>query len=472
MIAAGATPRITLPQLAQFAEGDLVVPAVPAHPSAREAFIRSGIDGASIDTRTITPGALFVPLPGSRTDGHAFLAEAFERGAGAALCERARYEAWRGREPGPLVLVENATLALTMIAHRYRAQWHGLLVGVTGSSGKTTTKDLVAAVCGTATPTLKTEGNLNNHWGVPLTLLRLLPEHRVAVVEIAMSAPGEIEELAHVAHPGAAIVTNAGRAHLEKFGGVDSIAREKMALARALAPHEVAFVGADAPALRGAMEGVRARVVTYGLAADATVRPDTLEDLGPGGSRFTVAGFPPVHLALIGRHMVANALAALAVAREFGIDPAAAVRALEAHRPVRGRMELRAARGATLLVDCYNANPDATRAALETLAEWPGATRRIAVLGDMLELGATAAALHRETGAAVRNAELWAVGAHAADYAAGAAAAGVPARTFADRESARAALIEALAPGVVALIKASRGAALEIVIEGLGEGNA
>jgi UDP-N-acetylmuramoyl-tripeptide--D-alanyl-D-alanine ligase len=468
MIALDA-PRITLPELARFSEGDLVVPHVPAGPAAREALLRSGIDGASIDTRTLRPGQLFVPLPGTREDGHAHIAEAFARGAGAALCERERYEALRGREPGPLILVANATLALIVIAHRYRESWPGLLVGVTGSSGKTTTKDLVASAFETAAPTLKTEGNLNNHWGVPLTLMRLQPEHRAAVVEIAMSAPGEIEELTRVAAPGAAIVTNAGRAHLEHFGSVEAIAREKIAITGSLAPHEVAFVGIDSAPLRDVAVGLSCRVVTYGLAADADVTPERVEDLGPEGSRFTVAGFPPVHLHLIGRHMVANALAAIAVARQYGLDPAAVAGAIEAHVPARGRMERRTARGATLLVDCYNANPDATRAALETLAAWPSAARRIAVLGDMLELGEDAPALHRETGGAVRHAELWAVGAHAGDYADGARGAAVEARTFESREAVRDALREALAPGVVVLVKASRGAALEKVLDGLEE---
>jgi UDP-N-acetylmuramoyl-tripeptide--D-alanyl-D-alanine ligase len=466
MIATHAT-RITLPEIARFAEGDLVVPVVPDHPSAREALLRTGIAGASIDSRTLAPGELFVPLPGAHADGHAFIGQAFARGAGAALCELDRYAALRGREPGPLVLVKNATIALAMIAHRFRGGWSGLLVGVTGSSGKTTTKELVASAFETAAPTLRTEGNLNNHWGVPLTLMRLEPEHRVAVVEIAMNTPGEIEELTRIAVPGAAIVTNAGHAHIERFGTVEAIAREKISIAAALAAHEVAFIGADSPALRAEARGLRCRVVTYGFAADADVRPEDVEDLGPDGARFRVAGFPPVHLRLIGRHMVADALAAIAVARQYGLEPAAVARALEAHRPARGRMERREARGGTLLVDCYNANPDATRAALETLASWPGAARRIAVLGDMLELGENAPALHRRTGAAVRGAELWAVGAHAADYAAGAREAGIPARTFASREAVRDALRATLAPGVVVLVKASRGAALEKAIEGL-----
>ena len=344
MATAPATPPVTLPLLAQWAGGDLLIRDVPRDAAAREARLATAIEGASIDTRTITPGALFVPLAGSHADGHAFLEEAFHRGAGAALCARARYPEWRGREPGPLVLVDDPTIALLAIARRYRERWTGLMLCVTGSAGKTTTKDLVAAALSTAAPTLKTEGNLNNQWGVPLTLLRLT-----------------------------------------------------------------------------------------------------------------------------GRHQVRNALAAIAVARELRLDPAAVVRALEAYVPSKGRMETRTLRGATLLVDCYNANPESTRAAIQTLEAWPGATRRIAVLGDMLELGEAAPRLHRETASTARSAELWLVGAHARDAASGVGE-GVPApRIFPDLAAVREALREALAPGVVVLLKASRGVALERALDGIGE---
>jgi UDP-N-acetylmuramoyl-tripeptide--D-alanyl-D-alanine ligase len=367
------------------------------------------------------------------------------------------------------VLVDDATVALQRLAARYRESWPGLLIAVTGSSGKTTTKDLVAAVLTAAAPTLKTEGNLNNHWGVPLTLLRLRAEHRAAVVEIATNHPGEIAALAGIAKPEAAVITNAGSAHLEGLGTLEAIAAEKASLATALAPGRPVFAGADSPRLIAALKGTKARLVSYGFAAAASVRPTDYQDLGPDGSRFTVAGFPPVHLRLIGRHQAQNALAALAVAREYTIDPAAAVAALAAQRPAKGRMEVREVRGATLLIDCYNANPDATRAALETLAGWPGARRRIAVLGDMLELGPEAARLHRETAALVRDAALWVVGAHADDYAAGATR-GIEARVFAGKPALAAALREVLAPGTVVLLKGSRGAALEQVLDHLDEG--
>ncbi len=327
----------------------------------------------------------------------------------------------------------------------------------------------MAAALATAGPGLRTEGNRNNQWGMPLTLLGLRPEHRSAVVEIGTNHPGEIAALTALAAPNAAVITNAGRAHLEGFGTLEAVAREKASLGFALEAGQPLFAGADSPPLLAALAGVRARLVTYGLARSADVRPERVTDLGPAGSRIEVAGFPPLALRLVGAHQVPNALAALAVARESGLDPAAVVEALAAVRGLRGRMEVREARGGTVLVDCYNANPDSARAALAALAGWPGARRRIAVLGDMLELGPRAATLHREVGAQVRDMELWVVGAHAADYASGARRGGVAARVFDGKSALAAALQAELGPGVVVLLKASRGVALEDVLAGAGE---
>ena len=460
-------PLVTLVQLAQWAGGDLVVREVPGDPIAREALLRTGITGATLDTRSVKPGMLFVPLPGSRVDGHAFLDEAFERGAGAALCARAIHPHIANLPLGPLVLVDDVTAGLQRLASKLRELWGGWVIGVTGSTGKTTTKELVSAVLGTAGAVLRTEGNLNNHWGVPLTLLGLLPEHRRAVIEMGMNHAGEIAALAAIAGPNACILTNAGSAHLEHLGSLEAIAREKASLAWALAKGDPAFVCADSPRLVAAVQGCPAQVVTYGLDAGAEVRATAIEDLGDEGARFTVPGFRPVHLRLIGRHQVVNAVGALAVARQLRLDPEAVVTALEAHRPLKGRMEIRHAAGSTLLIDYYNANPDSMRAALATLAHWPRATRRIAVLGDMRELGASAAALHREVGEAVREAELWVVGEHVDDYASGAARARVTVQKFSDKPALAAALRSQLAPGTIVLLKASRGAALEDVLAGL-----
>jgi UDP-N-acetylmuramoyl-tripeptide--D-alanyl-D-alanine ligase len=293
-------------------------------------------------------------------------------------------------------------------------------VGVTGSSGKTTTKDLVAAALAADRPTLATRGNLNNHWGVPLTLLEGGGAPGAAVIEMGSNHPGEIEALAAIARPDLAVITNAGTAHLEHYDSLEAIAREKASLAFALPRGGVAFAGADSPRLLAALADAPCRKVTYGLEPSADLRPRRFEDLGPEGSRLEVDGFPPLALSLVGRHQATNALAALGVARELSLDPAATVAALAAYRPSQKRMEVRSAGGATVLVDCYNANPESMRAALETLAAWPHATRRIAVLGDMKELGPQAGALHRETAAGARGVELWVVGEHAADYAAGA----------------------------------------------------
>ena len=464
---ATAVPLFTLPQLAQVSGGDLWAAHPPADPNTREEWLRSGVEGASIDTRTIRSGDLFVPLPGANADGHEFIARAFELGASASLCDRAHAAEWRERSDGPLVIVDDVTTALQRLAQRHRERWSGLLIGVTGSSGKTTTKDLVASVLEAAASVLKTEGNLNNHWGVPMTLMRLRPEHRAAVVEIAMNHPGEIALLAALAVPGAALITNAGSAHLEGLGSLEAIASEKASLGFALRAGEPLFAGADSPRLLAALAGVKARLVTYGFAKQAELRPRRVEDLGERGSRLEVAGFPAIHLHLIGAHQVANALGALAVARELKLDPGVVAGAISAYRPARGRMEVRHARGATLLVDTYNANPESTAAALETLDAWPDATRRIAVLGDMLELGEGAAALHRETAARIRRAELWAVGSHAADYATGVTRARVAPRVFEELEGLKRELAAALAPGVVVLLKASRGMRLERALEGL-----
>jgi len=467
MSAAGSVAGVTLVELAQWAGGDLVVREVPGDARAREALLQTIVHGGTLDTRALKPGMLFVPLPGSRTDGHAFLDEAFERGAAAALCARSVYPRIQHLALGPLVLVDDVTAGLQKLATRVRDRWGGWVLAVTGSAGKTTTKELVSAVLATAGPVLRTTGNLNNHWGLPLTMLGLEPAYRAAVLEMGMNHAGEIAALAAIAHPNACVITNAGSAHLENLGSLEGIAREKASLAFALRPGEPAFVGADSPRLLAAVKGAPARIIPYGLAKAAEVRPEKVEDLGPEGSRFQVAGFPPVHLRLIGLHQVANALAALAVARHLKLDPAAVVAALEAYRPLKGRMEIQHAGGATLLVDHYNANPDSMRAALATLSGWPGATRRIAVLGDMRELGETAAGLHEQVGSEVRGAELWVVGEHAGDYAAGARKAGVEARRFPDKAAVAAALRDQLAPGTVVLLKASRGAALEDVLAGL-----
>jgi UDP-N-acetylmuramoyl-tripeptide--D-alanyl-D-alanine ligase len=458
MTVATAAP-IALSTLAEWAGGELRLP--PGAAGDRD------VRGASIDTRTLEPGELFVPLAGAHTDGHDFIAAAFARGAAASLCARAAMAQFAGHEPGPLVVVDDVTLALQRIAQRHRQQWGGLVIGVTGSAGKTTTKDLVALALATDRGTLATPGNLNNHWGVPLTLLRLGDEHRAAVVEMGMSQPGEIAALAGIARPDAAVITLVGSAHLEAFGTVEAIATEKTALARALPAGAPVFAGADSPPLRAALHGARQRVITYGLAADANVRPRALEPREGGGWRLEVDGFPPCTLALIGRHQAVNALAAYAVAREYRLDPARVVRALESYAPGKGPDG-----------SPTRARRDAHRRLLQLE---PGGGARGARHARVV---ARCAAAHRaarrhararaEFGAAARmdgrgRARRRAVGAGRARRRAraGARKSGATVRQLADVAEARAALEPILAPGVVVLLKASRGVALERVLDGL-----
>ena len=350
MSVATAPGAIALTDVATWTGGTLRLPAGTDAGALRVA-------GASIDTRTLKQGALFVPLPGEHVDGHEFITRAFDRGAGAALCLAARADSWGATPPGPLVLVDDVTAALQAVAARHRSSWDGWMVGVTGSAGKTTTKELVALALSSDRPTLRTEGNLNNHWGVPLTLMRLSPEHRAAVIEMGMSHPGEIAALAAISRPQAAVITLVGAGHLHAFSGIEAVAREKTALARALATGAPVFAGADSPPLLAALVGAPQRVITYGLSARAQVRPRNVVDLGPDGSRIEVDGFPPCRLRLVGRHQVANAMAAYAVALELKLDPHGVVAALETHLGGKGRMEVRTLRGATVLLDCYNSNP-------------------------------------------------------------------------------------------------------------------
>ena len=465
MSAGTMAPLMTLAQVAEWSDGTLE--SVPALGGSGASPAGIAIEGVSIDTRTLAPGDLFVPLPGSHADGHQFLGEAFRRGAAAALCGRPHRARLASPAPGPLVVVSDVTLALHRLALRHRLGWDGALIAVTGSSGKTTTKDLIALALGADRPTLATRGNLNNQWGVPLTLLGLRPEHRAAVIELGANHDGEIAALAALARPTLGVITQVGSAHLEHFGSLEAIAKEKAALAMALPAGAALFASADSPALLKALAPARSRVVTFGLSPHADLRPDRLLDLGPQGTRIEVEGFPPFTLALIGAHQVPNALAALLVARELGCDPAATVRALEGYRAPSRRMELRHIRGAEVVVDCYNANPESTRGALEALAGWNREARRIAVLGDMLELGQASEALHRAVGAAARGVELWVVGAFASAYDAGARSSGSTARVFPDKQAVALELGRVLAPGVVVLLKASRGAALEEVLQGL-----
>lgn len=401
----------------------------------------------SIDTRTLQPGDTYYALIGERCDGHDFVAQALERGASRAVVA-ARVA---GRFPADLQprleRVEDPLTALQQAARARRRTWGGPLLAITGSAGKTTTKDMLAAALATRYQVLKTEGNHNNHVGVPLTLLRLEETHEIAVVEMGMNHAGEIAHLAAVAEPNVGVFTNVGEAHIGNFDSIEGVAAAKRELAEAIPPSGALVLNADDARVARFGEGFAGRVVRY--------RADDF------------------HASLLypGRHHRANAAAAVAAAALFGVEADDAARALAALAPPAGRGAVRRHHGWTLMDDCYNANPAAMAGMLEVLRQTPG-ERHIAVLGEMRELGAHSDTLHRQVGAAVAAAEvdaLFAVAGDAGLIIEGARAAGWrgEAQFLADTAAAAAALERWLRPGDVVLFKASRGVHLELVIQHL-----
>jgi UDP-N-acetylmuramoyl-tripeptide--D-alanyl-D-alanine ligase len=383
-----------------------------------------GFEGVSIDTRTLTKGALFVAVRGPVHDAHDYLDQALEAGAAGLLVERGRATP----ADAPLWLaVDDSTRALGALAAGHRQGFDGPLVAITGSNGKTTTKEMCAAILELLGPCLRNRGNLNNEYGLPLTLLERTPEHVTAVVEVGMNHRGEIAPLAAIARPGVAVITNVGTAHIEHLGSQEEIAAEKGDLLAALPEDGVAVVNADDPRALGQAARTHARVVLFGLAADADVRAEDVASLGAEGYRFTLhtpQGSCPIQVAGLGDTTIPNALAAAAAAQSAGAGLEQVAEGLAAYRPIRGRMESRILPdGLHVIDDSYNANPQSMEAALRSLAQLKGARRAVAVLGDMGELGAEARRAHR--GAGMQAARLGidfvvALGEHAGDVAAGA----------------------------------------------------
>ncbi len=348
------------------------------------------VTGWSVDSRTIQPGDLFFALRGPNHDGNAYVGEVFQKGAVAVVADRA-VEAPGGHRN--ILQVEDSLRALQKVAGCARKTWSGDLVAVTGSAGKTTTKEIIAALLNTGMKAAKSEGNLNNHVGVPLSLLRLPDDARVGVIEVGMNHAGEIRELAAIARPQIGVVTNVGYAHIEFFDSIDGIAAAKRELIESLEPDGTAVLNADDP--RVSKFPFAGRRVLYGQSADADVRAEAVEYSLEGAS-FRV-GDTKFTTRMTGRHSVSNILAGIAVAGLYGIQPARLTCAVASLAPGKMRGE-RFQRGGVLVYnDCYNSNPDAVRAMLDVLADTP-AKRRIAVLGEMLELGQWAEPLHRDVG--------------------------------------------------------------------------
>jgi len=431
--------------------------------------------GYSIDSRTIEAGELFFAIRGPRFDGHEFVGDALARGAAGAVVEREFYARSPEESRSRFIAVDDTTRALQQLAWAVRRKWGGRLIAITGSVGKSTTKEMIAAILAERYSVRKSEGNLNNHYGLPLTLLRLEPVHEVAVAELAMSAPGEIALLARIAEPQVGVVTNVAPVHLQFFDSVEGIARAKRELLENLPEDSTAVLNFDDKRVRGFADGFNGRVLTYGFDSGADLKVVGVHAEGDQGSRFEVRGAAldaEFRLPLPGRHNIQNALAALATASLFGISPAAMQAALRRLRPLPQRGEILTLRGGILLIsDCYNSNPLAMETMLGTLAAWPGVRRRIVVAGEMLELGPTSPELHRQVGrqCAQRHIDwLLAVQGDARYFLEGALEAGFVEQRcqfFATPEEAGEACRMLLEPGDVVLVKGSRAVHLEKVTE-------
>ncbi|MGA2558492.1 MAG: UDP-N-acetylmuramoyl-tripeptide--D-alanyl-D-alanine ligase [Terracidiphilus sp.] len=427
--------------------------------------------GYSIDSRTVSAGDLFFAVRGDRLDGHDYVQAALARGAVSAVVSRARVATLPDAVLAlPLLIAEDPLAALQSLAAHVRRRWGKRVVAITGSAGKTTTKEAVAAALGAQLNVLKSRGNLNNGFGLPLQLLRLEPQHEIAVVEMGMNHAGEIAALARIASPDWGVVTNVGTAHIENFpDGQAGIARAKLELVAALPASGVAFLNCDDPYLSQFGREFQGRVIYFG--AGPCADPQTLdvrEDLDGLHVRFRAAQrTATLTLRLLGSHNASNAMAGLAVALEAGVDLDAAVRAIEGLTAGYSRGEIIAVEGAIILNDSYNSNPEALRSMIHTLAARP-ATRRILVAGEMLELGDFGEKMHVACGQAAADAHLDLVAGvqgNAVHLAAAACAGGVASLFLPNAEEAGRWLKQILRPGDVVLVKGSRGVHLERAIE-------
>jgi len=455
--------------LAEAAMGAGAVLEAPASVPNAGALVATGY---SIDSRTVAPGEIFFAVRGETHDGHDFVAAAFQRGAVAAVVSRARAASLPDAALAhPLLIAENPLAAMQALANHVRRQWGRRVVAITGSAGKTTTKEAVAAALGAKFHVLKSKGNLNNNFGLPLQLLRLMPEHEFAVVEMGMNHSGEIAALARIAAPDWGVITNVGSAHIENFAdGQAGIARAKFELIESLPANGVAFLNCDDAYAAQFGRDFSGRVVYFG--AGPCADPQILSSAEDSdGLHVRIRAHEReigLTLHLLGAHNASNAVAGLAVALEAGVYLDAAIAAIASLTAGDKRGQVIEIAGATLLNDSYNSNPEALRSMIRTLAARAATGRRILVAGEMLELGEHGPTLHIDCGRAAAEAGLdlvVAVQGNAEHLATAACAGGVPAVFLRDADAAGQWLIENLRPGDVVLVKGSRGVHLERAIE-------
>ncbi len=441
---------------------------------AGEPFWRAA--GVSSDSRKIGEGELFIPLKGPHFDGHRFIAEALKRGAPGSLLETGQNLALQFPDRF-LIRVDDSLRALGDLAHFWRKRHAVQVAAITGSNGKTTTKEMTAGVCARRFRVLKSEGNLNNQIGLPLSLLKLGPDHEIAVLEMGMNSPGEIRRLQAIADPQISLITNIGRAHLEFLGDLEGVARAKGELWEVLRQEDWIAVNADDEWVMKLADSARCRKKTFGIINRAEIQGADIRVIPGKGVGFRLASADqrrPVELSVFGRHNVYNALAAASVGSIAGLNLDEIAQGLEAFQPVQGRGKpILLPGGIHLLDDTYNSNPDSLRATLSAFAEMKENHRGIAVLGDMLEIGVTGKEAHQQAGKMVgemRFAHLFVFGEAGRDVAAGAMESGMPAQKICLAGDPRELLEEmgkTLREGDWILVKGSRRMQMERVVEGL-----
>lgn len=452
----------------------------------------AGLAGVSIDSRTVEPGQLFIAIHGPRHDGHGFVASALERGAPAAVVARTRLSEFSTEIASKLFVVDDTLDALHRLASRACEVWRAAkpgrrIAGVAGSVGKTTTKEILAALLGARLRVLKTQGNLNNEYGLPLTLLQLTDEHEAVVIEMGMSHPGELARLTRIARPDVGLITRIAVEHLEFFSSIEEIALAERELIECLPwPNATAALNAGDERVVKFASVAHGPVIWFGAdgvgasasAPTAAFRAENIEERGMAGSAFDFVspqGTARLDLPLIGRHNVMNAVAALAAASVWGIGAADAADVFPDLVPADKRGEvIRFDAGFTVINDTYNSSPTALDALARLLAETPGYTRRILAAGEMRELGGSSAELHRDCGTAAASLKTidWIVGVHgdAAEIVRAAIAAGYPqdrTKFFLNSDDAGKFCAEFVQPGDLLLLKGSRGVKMEKILEAI-----
>jgi UDP-N-acetylmuramoyl-tripeptide--D-alanyl-D-alanine ligase len=451
---------------------------VKGKPFPEEYIEDSGIKGLSIDSRGIEPGNLFIAIKGDRVDGHDYIKEALDKGASCVILDKKKlsekvkqfFSSTKGKRAA---LVDDTRAALQNVAKWYRDKFNPRVVGVTGTNGKTTTKEMIAEVLSGKYNVLRSEKSFNNQIGVPLTLLKLTQETEVLVLELGMNQPGEISLLTKMVEPDLGLITNIGSAHLEFMGSLENIARAKFGLLDNMDKNGVIVLNADDPYLSNKAKTEERKVYTFGTESKADFVADKITQNGNGFFSFSVNSLIPIKLRLLGRHNVYNALAAFTVGSILEVEEDKIKKALENYAPFELRMELTLIDGIKILNDSYNANPSSMENALETLKGMKKEGRKIAVLGDMLELGEKSYEFHKKVGEKVKECGvdyLYTLGELASGFAQGAGEKGLLKEnifSFQNKKELLEKLLEFLRPGDLVLFKGSRRMKMEEIVEGI-----